>query len=157
MVCAILFAVDEIAMKKYKFSIKGHDYEVEILSSEFNHFELEVNGTHYAVEVLRDVPQPPKTPVLVRSAVPSPKPEEMQVAKNDSPTWSVKSPLPGTITAVLVQPGDIVQKGALMLKIEAMKMENSIFAEKTGQIVAVAVKVGDAVLQNDVLFEVQQP
>ena len=157
MACAIPFAVDEIAMKKYKFRIKGHNYEVEILSSEFNHFELEVNGTHYTVEVLRDVPQPPKTPVLVRSAVPSPKPEEKQVAQNDSGSWTVKSPLPGTITAILVLPGDVVQKGALLLKLEAMKMENSIFAEKTGRIVAVAVKAGDAVLQNDVLFEVQRP
>lgn len=38
-------------MKKYKFSIKGHEYEVEILSFEHKVAELEVNGTHYTVEV----------------------------------------------------------------------------------------------------------
>jgi len=155
--CAIQFAVDAKYMKKYKFRIKGQEYEVEILSTELNHFELEVNGTPYSVEVLRDIPQVPKTPVLVRSAVAPPKPEEMQMPKSDSGIWPVKSPLPGTITAVLVKPGDVVEKGAALLKIEAMKMENTIFAEKSGCIVTVLAKVGEAVLQNDVLFEVKQP
>lgn len=144
-------------MKKYKFRIKGHDYEVEILSVENNHVELEVNGTHYAVEMLRDIPQPSKTPVLVRSAVPPPKPEE-SVIRRSAATGAVpvKSPLPGTVMAVLVTPGSTVHKGDTLLKIEAMKMENNIHAEKAGKVVSVRVKAGDAVLQNDVLLEIEQ-
>ena len=144
-------------MKKYKFRIKGHDYEVEILSAENNHVELEVNGTPYTVEMLRDTPQPSKTPVLVRSAVPPPKPEESAIGRSsDGKATPFKSPLPGTITAVLVSAGGFVKKGDTLLKIEAMKMENSIHAEKPGKVTAVRVKPGDAVLQNDVLIEIEQ-
>lgn len=143
-------------MKKYKFRIKGHDYEVEILSAENNHVELEVNGTHYAVEMLRETPQASKTPVLVRSAVPPPKPEERTISRSTSTDIvPVKSPLPGTVTAVLVAPGAVVNKGDTLLKIEAMKMENNIHAEKPGKVVSVRVKPGDAVLQNDVLIEME--
>lgn len=142
-------------MKKYKFRIKGHDYEVEILSAENNHVELEVNGTHYAVEMLRDTPLPSKTPVLVRSAVPPPKPEESVISRSSGGSATpVKSPLPGAITAVMVAPGSIVKKGDTLVKIEAMKMENNIHAEKPGKVVSVLVKPGDAVLQNDVLIEI---
>lgn len=143
-------------MKKYKFRIKGHDYEVEILSAENNHVELEVNGTHYAVEMLRDAPQASKTPVLVRSAVPPPKPEESAISRSAATgTIPVKSPLPGTITAVLVNSGSVIKKGDMLVKIEAMKMENNIHAEKPGKVVSVRVKPGDAVLQNDVLIEIE--
>ncbi len=143
-------------MKKYKFRIKGHDYEVEILSTEHNHVELEVNGTHYAVEVLKELPQQPKTPVLVRSAMPPPKPEEMTIARRpETVGMQIKSPLPGTITKVLVKEGDHVKKGDTLIQIEAMKMENNIHAEKPGKVVAIKVKPGDAVLQNDVLIEVE--
>ncbi len=142
-------------MKKYKFRIKGYDYEVEILSAEGSHVELEVNGTHYSVEMLRELPQPTKTPVLVRSAVPPPKPEEMGIARKESKGVAIKAPLPGTILQVLVKPGDAVKKGDTLLKIEAMKMENNIHAEKAGKVLAVRVKPGDAVLQNDVLIEVE--
>ncbi len=142
-------------MKKYKFRIKGHDYEVEILSVEGNHVELEVNGTHYAVELLRDLPQPTKTPVLVRTPVPPPKPEEMGIARKETQGTLVRAPLPGTIARVLVNPGDTVKKGDILLKIEAMKMENDIHAEKAGKVLTVRVKTGDAVLQNDVLIELE--
>jgi len=143
-------------MKKYKFRIKGHDYEVEIISVENNHAELEVNGTHYSVEVDRELPQKPKTPVLVRSAVPPPKPEEAAIARKESAGGTpIKAPLPGTIISVLVKPGDIVKKGDILLRIEAMKMENDINAEKACKVLAVKVKPGDAVLQNDVLIEVE--
>lgn len=142
-------------MKKYKFRIKGHDYEVDILQIENNHVELEVNGTHYSVELLREAPQPSKTPVLVRSELPKPKPEESGIARKDSKGSPVKAPLPGTILAVLIHPGDMVKKGQVVLRIEAMKMENDIHADKPGRVSAVHVKAGDAVLQNDVLIEVE--
>ncbi|HRF37541.1 MAG TPA: biotin/lipoyl-binding protein, partial [Saprospiraceae bacterium] len=70
-------------------------------------------------------------------------------------TVPVKSPLPGTVTAVLVAPGAVVNKGDTLLKIEAMKMENNIHAEKPGKVVSVRIKPGDAVLQNDVLIEME--
>ena len=42
-------------MKNYKFTIRGHVYEVEILDIEENIAEIEVNGTHYKVEVHKEL------------------------------------------------------------------------------------------------------
>jgi len=38
---------------------------------------------------------------------------------------------------------------------EAMKMENNVLAEKDGTIKEIKVKEGEAVLQNDVLLELE--
>ena len=139
-------------MRKYKFIIKGHDYEVDILNYEHDVVELEVNGTHYSVEVQREAKEKPKTPRLVRSAVPQPSPEESGITKAASPSISIKTPLPGTILKILVKAGDEVKKGDTLLIMEAMKMENNIMAEKAGKVVQVKVKEGDSVLQNDILI-----
>ena len=139
-------------MKKYKFTIKGHDYEVEILSYEHNIVEMEVNGTHYVVEVQQQVKSGSKTPRLVRAAVPKPRPHESGISKAADQQRPVKTPLPGTVLKVLVQAGDQVKQGQTLLIMEAMKMENNVSAERDGKVVEVKVKEGDTVLQNDVLL-----
>ena len=42
-------------MKKYKFTIRGHKYDVEIQSFEDNIAEIEVNGTKYHVELDKEL------------------------------------------------------------------------------------------------------
>jgi len=55
------------------------------------------------------------------------------------------APLAGNIFKVLVQPGQLVQEGDLVVILEAMKMETEIRAFKAGTVASVDVKVGDAV------------
>lgn len=141
-------------MKKFKFTIKGRDYDVDIFNFEQNVVDLEVNGTAYQVEVRREV-RSSKTPTLTRPAVPKPSPEEATIKKPAEKVVAVKTPLPGTILKVLVKPGDLLKKGDTVLVMEAMKMENNIFAEKAGKVTAVHVREGDTVLQNDLLVEVE--
>ena len=57
----------------------------------------------------------------------------------------VKSPMPGKIVAVGVAVGDRVEKGASLVVLEAMKMQNEIAATTAGKIVEVRVKTGDIV------------
>ena len=59
------------------------------------------------------------------------------------------------VIEVLVKPGDPVKKGDTLLIMEAMKMENNIFADKEGKVASVHVREGDTVLQNDTLIEVE--
>ncbi len=141
-------------MKKFKFTIRGNQYDVEINDVENDVIELEVNGTSYKVEVERKVKKS-KTPTLVRAKVPDPKRSEMKLKKNISNKATVVSaPLPGTIFKMEVAVGDVVKRGDKLLVMEAMKMENDILSEKDGTISAVKVAVGDSVLQNDVLVEI---
>ena len=55
------------------------------------------------------------------------------------------APLAGNIFKVLVQPGQAVEEGQLVIILEAMKMETEIRAFKAGTVGAINVKVGDAV------------
>nr|WP_256834561.1 sodium-extruding oxaloacetate decarboxylase subunit alpha [Pseudomonas oleovorans] len=56
------------------------------------------------------------------------------------------APLAGNIFKVLVQPGQAVEEGELVIILEAMKMETEIRAFKAGTVGAVNVKVGDTVV-----------
>ncbi len=142
-------------MKNYKFTIRGNVYDVDIISFEDNIAEIEVNGTQYSVEVHKEV-KSSKTPKLVRSSVPEPKRSESKPKKNISTSSTpVKAPLPGSILQILVKEGDEVKVGDNLMVMEAMKMENNVLAEKAGKVTSIKVKIGDTVLQNDVLLEIQ--
>ncbi len=142
-------------MKKFKFTINGNLYDVEILGFEENIARVEVNGTLFNVEVHKDL-KVTKTPTLVRDEAPQPKGKETRIPKNLTTTtnFAVKAPLPGTIIQVLVAAGDKVSIGQKLLTMEAMKMENNVTAERDGTVRTVNVKPGDTVMQNDILLEI---
>lgn len=61
------------------------------------------------------------------------------------------SPVPGTVVAVHVEPGDIVAAGDGLVVLEAMKMEHHLTADADAAVVEVVVQVGDAVDAHEVL------
>ncbi|MCT4614191.1 MAG: acetyl-CoA carboxylase biotin carboxyl carrier protein subunit [Marinifilaceae bacterium] len=140
-------------MKKFKFTIKGQQYDVEIKEFQDTNATIEVNGTSYDVDVhVEEVKS--KTPQLVRKPVVR-KPGEGEIAKKSGgAAYVVKAPLPGSIFKVNVAVGDSVSTGDNLLVMEAMKMENNILAEKAGTVKSIKVAVGDTVLQDDVLIEI---
>lgn len=62
----------------------------------------------------------------------------------------VRSPMPGTVVAVNVSNGDMVEAGTVLLAVEAMKMEHQLAAAMAGQ-VHITVKKGDLVKADQVL------
>jgi acetyl-CoA/propionyl-CoA carboxylase biotin carboxyl carrier protein len=64
---------------------------------------------------------------------------------------TLASPLQGNVWKVLVEQGAEVEEGALVCIIEAMKMENEIFAHKAGKIAELAVQEGGAVKSGDTI------
>lgn len=145
-------------MKKFKFTINGNVYEVDIQNIEDNIAEIDVNGTTYQVEVDRAI-QTTKTPKLVRTvSVPSTD-SAPSIAKTASPatpkgTGSIKSPLPGVILGIHVKEGDMVKAGDKVITLEAMKMENVIHADKEGKVVSIKVRKDDAVMEGDLLITI---
>lgn len=57
----------------------------------------------------------------------------------------VKALMPGRVVRILVSKGDTVQRGAGLLILEAMKMENEIQASIDGVVDAILVTAGDTV------------
>jgi len=139
-------------MKKFKFTIKGQDFDVDIKEIEGSNAHIEVNGTVYDVEIKVDE-KANKTPQLIRRPVIN-KPGEGQIKKSGGGASAVKAPLPGTIIKIGVAVGDAINAGDTLLVMEAMKMENNVLAEKAGTVKTIKVNVGDAVLQEDVLIEI---
>ena len=138
-------------MRRYKFTISGNKYNVEIKSIEENIAEIEVNGTSYRVELGKEI-KTPQTPKLVRYTPPAPP----KAPVLNTPGLSlVKAPLPGTIIAIAVTPGMQIKLEEPVLVLEAMKMENNVFAEKTGIVKTIRVAVGDTVMQGDILIEIE--
>ncbi len=135
-------------MKKYKFTIHGNVYDVNIKKVEDNIIDIDVNGSLYKVEVDKTI-QAVKTPTLVRSA-PIARPEsEIKILQGGG---TIKSPLPGTILSILVKVGDMVKVGQKVVVLEAMKMENNIDSDFDGKVLSVEVSLGQSVMEGDVLI-----
>lgn len=135
-------------MKEFKYKINGNEYKVTVGEINDNIAHLEVNGTPYEVE-MEEAPKPePVKPVVRPVAAAQPAPAASAApARPAAGKGGVKSPLPGVILDVKVNVGDAVAKGDLLLILEAMKMENSIVADRDGKVTAINVKNGDSVLE----------
>lgn len=135
-------------MKEFKYKINGNEYKVTVGEIKENMAHLEVNGTPYEVE-MEEAPKPePVKPVVRPVAAAQAAPAASAApARPATGKGGVKSPLPGVILDVKVNVGDTVAKGDLLLILEAMKMENSIVADRDGKVSAINVKNGDSVLE----------
>ena len=139
-------------MKKFKFTINGNEYAVDVLEIEDNICKLEVNGTPYTVEIEKKV-KSSKTPTIVRPVAKEISKPEIDKKESGS-AHPITAPLPGVVMEVNVNPGDIIKKGQLLMVMEAMKMENKVLSDRNGVVESVRVSKGDSVLQGDVLLEI---
>lgn len=64
----------------------------------------------------------------------------------------LKAPMPGKILEVLVKVGDQVKEDDEVLMLEAMKMENPIYAPADGAVKEIKVKANDTVETDQVLM-----
>ena len=140
-------------MKQFKYTINGNVYNVTVNNVEDNFAEVEVNGTPYKVQM--DKPAKKQMVTLKR-------PAQAPTAANGAPLVSrpvtsssagaVKSPLPGVILSLDCKVGDTVKRGQKIAVLEAMKMENNIFAERDGVVLELMGQIGTAVLEGDKLI-----
>lgn len=68
----------------------------------------------------------------------------------------LRAPMPGLVVRVEVQVGSQTEVGDGLVIVEAMKMENELGAEVSGQIRAVHISPGDIVEQDQVLVEIDR-
>ena len=69
--------------------------------------------------------------------------------------FHLKAPMPGLVVAILVEEGQPVQKGQVMLILESMKMQNELKAPRDGTIGRIRVKAGESVEQKQAMLSVQ--
>ncbi len=142
-------------MKEYVITIQNKPYHVVIKKLGTDTALVEVDGREFEVGIERKIRRhlQPLEVKPVAKGTPFPETEVPSVppaGQNDA----VVSPLPGLIIQVLVKEGDSVRTGQTVVKMEAMKMENEIKANKTGRVERVFVKEGDSVLENVPLVKI---
>ena len=67
----------------------------------------------------------------------------------------VISHLPGTIIEIMVEEGQSVEEGQLLLIHEAMKMRNRVVAPVAGVVTEVNVKEGDHITKNYLMVKIE--
>ena len=102
-------------------------------------YRVNVNGTVYEVE-LEEI-----TGAAPAAAAPVAAPAAAPVAAAPAGGEKICSPMPGTILAVNVKPGQAVKRGDVLVVLEAMKMENEIMAPNDGTVGKVNVAKGQSV------------
>jgi len=119
--------------------------------------QITIDGKAYAVdvEVLEDEDNQ-QTPTY--SSYHAARGEGSGFGQNAGGVWDAygktcRSPVMGLAIRVNVEPGQIVEAGALILVLEAMKMETNVTAPHAGTVKNVHVKPGDPVKTNQVLME----
>ena len=123
----------------YVVNINNKEYEVEVEKGKANL----IKTTEVAPKVSEAIPIPAAAPV----SAPVSAPEQEAVDGT-----SVEAPMPGTILDIKVNTGDKVNKGQLLVILEAMKMENEIYAPAEGTVVQVLVSKGSSVDTNETMM-----
>ena len=130
---------------KIKVRVEGKLYEVEIEDLNSLPVIARVEGEIFEIWPETDYLPPTNSPRAT-----SPHFAGMESSSKDK---VVLAPLPGVVTEIYIKPGSIINKGALLLVIEAMKMKNKIHAGRSGTIALVHINPGDAVKHNQALIE----
>lgn len=99
-------------------------------------FNVEVDGEAYIVKV---------APVGI----------SIQEAQPKAPRDGVTVPMQGVLIRYKVKKGDRVNKGDVVAILEAMKMENPIYADKSGIVKEIYIDTGKTVSPGDVLMSIE--
>lgn len=75
----------------------------------------------------------------------------LRAASGAGGSGALTAPMPGTVTLVKAQVGDVVSAGQGLLVVEAMKMEHVISAPHDGKVTELAVRAGSTVAMDEVL------
>jgi glutaconyl-CoA/methylmalonyl-CoA decarboxylase subunit gamma len=126
-------------LKKYRVTVNGQTYDV-------------------GVEEMGGSSAPASAPVVSASATvaaaPAPAATPAPAAGGASGAGTVKAPMPGTVLSVKVSAGQLVKRGAVLLILEAMKMENEICAQGDGTVTQVRVQAGTTVNTGDPMIDI---
>jgi acetyl-CoA/propionyl-CoA carboxylase biotin carboxyl carrier protein len=117
-------------------------------------YTVEVSGKRFDV-VVHGEPLAAGAPAANGAAKAAPKRERKSGGSGGGGGDTLASPLQGNVWKVLVEQGADVEEGALVCIIEAMKMENEIYAHKAGTIAELAVQEGGAVKSGDTIAVIE--
>ena len=140
-------------IQRFKLTIDGVDYDVEIGETSTSPVDVTVDGTTYSVDLPADLGR-----TSLAATTPSrPSPEWPSAPSPTAPTSggpdSINAPIPGRIIRLLVNVGDKVTAGQGVVMMESMKMEQTIESAIDGIVKNILVSPGDAVAHGQAMVK----
>ena len=123
----------------YSLLLDGHSYESYVYPSEEG-WQVLLHGTLYPATVEDEREK------RLRAAL------GREIAERGE--FHVKAPMPGLVIAVLVNDGQAVEKGDVLVILESMKMQNELRSPRAGTVTRLRAKAGDSVEQRQTLLSV---
>jgi len=117
---------------------KGHSFQITLISEETGRYHLKIDGESIEVSTQSEFD------LLLKKLGIS--------AGGNKKASDVKAPMPGLVLDVLVNEGDSVVEGDVLLVLEAMKMENVIKSTVTTTIKSIAVNKGETIDKGEVMI-----
>ncbi len=113
------------------------------------HLKITHQGKVYEVDV-------EESGVVVSASAPAaaaaaPTPAAVPAQPTAGPGLEVEAPMSGRIAKIFVKPGDAVHEGDCLFILEAMKLENAIYADESGVVKQIFVTQNQIVNTSDVL------
>ena len=128
-------------MKKYKVTLNGRTYEVEVEAGKAMLVdEYEAYAPAPAASAPASAPAAAAAPAaLAASTAPAAAPAVQAAGE------TITAPMPGNILRIEVTNGAAVKAGQILIVLEAMKMENEILAPRDGTVAQIIVQKGSTV------------
>lgn len=127
---------------EYTVSVNGKAYGVKVGKN-----DVKVNGVSYPLEVLNGIDEA----AIAASTAAAPAAAQAAPVAAGSGT-PVLAPMPGLALRFNCKVGDVIAEGQMLMVMEAMKMENEIFAPCAGTIREICVNQGDQLNADDELI-----
>ena len=138
----------EVAAKKageYTVTVNGKAYGVKLSAT-----SATVNGQSYPLSVAYGIDA--EAVAKTQSTAPAAAPAASTVPAG--PGTDVKAPMPGLVLRIEVKEGQQVKKNQLVLVMEAMKMENEIYAPCDGTVAKISVQLQQQLQAGSVLMTI---
>ena len=128
-------------MKKYKVTLNGRTYEVEVEAGKAMLVdEYEAYAPAPAASAPASAPAAAAAPAASAASTAPAAAPAVQAAGE-----TITAPMPGNILRIEVTNGAAVKAGQILIVLEAMKMENEILAPRDGTVAQIIVQKGSTV------------
>lgn len=127
-------------MKKYKVTLNGRTYEVEVEAG-----KAMLVDEYEAYAPAPAASAPASAPAAAGAAVQAAAPAAPAAPAVQAAGETITAPMPGNILRIEVTEGASVKAGQILVVLEAMKMENEILAPRDGTVAQIIVQKGSTV------------
>lgn len=121
------------------FEWNNQRFFAEIKSKEQNKYSIIVNGVEYffSIESISS---------YLRRRM-------LEKANETIQNYTITAPIPGKITEIFVNEGDLINEGEPLFSLEAMKMQNEFNCPFTALVKKIYVKTGDVIIKDQAILE----